>query len=198
MIKKILSLLISLLLLGVILVTPALAVGEINTYEQSILTKLEIKITVEKSNVIIPKNYINQAKAYFMTVDVSEEEAAKINAIIDEGISVTTAALKKVSKNGKVVTNMKDFVYADKAKILQLGKDACAVIGLTLTYNPSNNTVVITENSSGKTVFDAAPILKITGGNGSFIFIYISLAVLATALIFAAVYKKRETEKVKA
>ncbi len=191
--KKIIVSLLSVVLLLTLTVLSVSAAGDINANEQRVLNKLTTVVQVGQSKIIIPTSYINQARNYFMTIDMSEAEADEIVKILDQGIAVGRAELEAAGKNGRILNNVNQMPYASKAKILSLGQQACAVINLTLTYVPENNTVVITENATGKVVFDATPALKTTGGNGSLVPLYVAAGVLVLAVAGAIVYKKRVT-----
>lgn len=188
--KKLLSVVLAIMML-VICTFGASAAGDINANEQKILDLLSTKIDVGGSHAEIPAEYINQAKAYFMTIDIKDDEAEQIVAVLNEGIATGTAALKDAEAHGKHIVSLADFSKEDKEHILACGQTACAVIDLTLTYVPADNHVEIVDNKTGKIVFIDDAIVKITGSN-----MLVPFAVVAGAIVLLVVaafaIKRRE------
>lgn len=187
--KKLLSAVLVIMLLAMSVIGVS-AAGDLNAYEQQILDLLATKIEVGESHAEIPAEYIAQAKNYFMTLDVTEQQSKEIIAILEEGIETGKKALEDAEHHGKHIVNIKDFDQADKEHILECGEEACEVIDLTLTYVPADNHVVIVDDAN-KPVFKDEPIVKTTGSES-----VLPLAIAAGAIVVlmasAFVIKKRE------
>ena len=82
---------------------------------------------------------------------------------------------------------------AHKEEILELGQKACEVVDLTLTYDSTKTTVVITKVDSATgnpvEVFDSEPIIKTTGASVSVI--VVTAAALAVIMVAAFVLSKK-------
>ena len=95
--KKLLSVILAIMML-VICTFGASAAGDINANEQKILDLLSTKIDVGGSHAEIPAEYINQAKAYFMTIDIEDDEAEQKQAFFEEREIVLQALLKELKE----------------------------------------------------------------------------------------------------
>lgn len=184
--KKILSVVMVLLLLavpcamGVSAADPA-----INANEQKILDVLSQTVTIGKTKYHIPDEYVNQAKNYFLTADISEADANTVITHINSGIDTLKAATLPTQE-------IKTLPTATKEAVLQAGKNACATVNLTLVYNTVTEKVTITNNASGSTVvFDAAPVVKVTGSNVNVTAIVVSFVSLVTVMVAAVVISKK-------
>ena len=188
--KKLLSAILVVLILSASLVVSVSAAGDINSAEQAILDLLDKHVVVGDSHVEIPTEYINQAKAYFMTVDITEAQSKEVIANLNDGIALATKALNDAKKEGKTITNLKQLPHNIREAILEDGQKACAAVELNLTYVPSKHNVLIKEQATGKTVFEDTAAIKVTGAN------YAPLAVVLGALALtvsaAFVLRKRE------
>lgn len=109
----------------------AFAAG-INSAEQSVLDKLNY---VSAYNTGAVDNYVelkNQAENYFNTIDMTEDQANKINSIIDEAI----AFYKSTG-----VTRLGQMTRAQKEKMVEFAQRAAAVVDVTITYDYANDLV---------------------------------------------------------
>lgn len=159
----------------------------INANEQKILDVLSQTVTIGKTKYHIPDEYVNQAKNYFLTADISEADANTVITHINSGIETLKAATLPTQE-----FNIKTLPTATKEAVLQAGKDACATVNLTLVYNTATEKVTITNNASGNTVvFDAAPIVKVTGSNVNVTAIVVSFVSLVTVMVAAVVISKK-------
>ena len=95
--KKLLSAVLVIMLLAMSVIGVS-AAGDLNAYEQQILDLLATKIEVGESHAEIPAEYIAQAKNYFMTLDVTEQQSKEIIAILEEGIETGKKALEDAEK----------------------------------------------------------------------------------------------------
>ena len=186
--KKIFAILLALLVLIVPCCIGASAAGAINAEEQRILDFLDQYIQLGKTKYHIPDEYIAQAKNHFLTADITKTEADEIIDFIDEGIEIL-----KHDATPDEEFHMEVLPVAHKEKILELGQKACEVVDLTLTYDSTETTVVITkiDPATGNPVeiFDDEPIVKTTGGEVNAI--VISSAILAVVMVAAFVISKK-------
>ena len=186
--------LLSAVLVVMLLVVSALGVnaaGDINNYEQKILELLSTKIEVGESHAEIPAEYIAQAKSYFMTLDVSEEQSKEIVAILEEGLETGKKALEDAEHHGKHIVSLKDFTKEEKEHILECGQEACEVIELSLTYIPADNHVEIVEKETQKTVFVDDAVIKTTGAD-SLAPLFVVAGMVVVLMVAAFVIKRRE------
>jgi hypothetical protein len=133
------------------------AEGTINAPEQAILEKLQTVYKVGDKEYIIPVEYVNQARNFFLTVSVTEAQSDEIIGYIENGIKILDS---QVENFGAGDVNFDRFEHSAKAEILTLGQKATQVVGLKLVY--SCGLVTITD-SAGKLVFSGAAIIKVTG-----------------------------------
>lgn len=188
--KKLLSAILVVMLL-VVSVIGVSAAGDINDDEQRILDLLSTKVEAGESHVEIPKEYIAQAKAHFMTIDVTTEQAEEIVTILEEGIETGRAALEDAEHHGKHIVSLKEFAKEEKEHILECGQKACEVIDSTLTYIPSDNHVEIVANETGKTIFVDEAIVKNTGAD-SVAPLFAVAGAIVVLMVAAFVIKRRE------
>lgn len=118
---------------------PAFA-ADLNSNESSIISKLQ--------SCNVPVSYITQARNYFLLddVDITADQAANINAHIQTARSIAGSA-----------TTVSQLTADQKRDVVDELASAASSIGLTVAYNSSTDTVIITK---GKTV-----ILESVGGN---------------------------------
>ena len=178
--KKICSILLALVLLIVPMAITASAAGDLNANEQKIITELKKEVKIGDKTFAIPKEYVTEAENYFKTIDISETQADEILGYIAEGEALI------VAQNITGTTDLKKLPADVKDEILQLGKDAVAVTGGTLTYDGNH---VVIKNAAGQIVFDAAPIVKQTGAEVDFTAIVLAtiavVAILGAAIVVA-------------
>ena len=170
--KKLFAILLTAVLLLVPCAIGASAEGALNSYEQEVITLLSGSITKNGATFKIPVEYVNQAKAYFLTIDMTEAQKNEIVGYINEGAELVRA--------------QDSFPYAVKRQILELGQKACAVTGLNLVFNGATKNVVITEN--GTVVFENEAIVKSTGSADMTVAVAVSgivLLVLGAAFVVA-------------
>lgn len=126
--KKLSAIIVAALLVATASVS-AFAAG-INSAEQSVLDKLD---SVSAYNTGAVDNYAelkNQAENYFNTIDMTEDQANKINSIIDEAI----AFYKSTG-----VTRLEQMTRAQKEKMVEFAQRAAAVVGVTISYDYAND-----------------------------------------------------------
>lgn len=162
----------------------------INTNEQAILDELKTTVSMQGSTLSVPSSYINQAEAYFNTVDVTKAQADEIIAVIKEG---------KTYLEQSGASNILDLTFDQKQVLLGYGQKAVGVLGMTMSYDKSAKTVTITSAdgtvaftgvaslSSNGTV-DQQDVIKVTGsGANTAVAVSVGTA-LVLFVVFAGIY----------
>ena len=167
--KKVLAVAFCLVLMFSVLAIGASAAGTFGTYEQKVITELSAKETYKMNGkdvtFKIPTNYVNQAKAFFVSTqgDITKAQYEEIMSFVNAGkklVKDTALSDNSYFKNGQV--NIADMPQAIRSAVLKCGQDACKVVGLNLIFDGKH--VVITD-AEGAIRFDDAPIVKTTGGD---------------------------------
>ncbi len=184
--KKVIAILFTLVVMIVPCAIGASATEAINSNEQKVLDFLDQNVKLGTTTYHIPDEYINQAKNYFLTIEMTEKESNDIIAELQKGVNILKAAALPDKE-----FHMSVLPHSAKVAVLEAGKAACAVIDLTLVYNTSTEKVTITKSDStgGQIVFDSAPIVKVTGSDMNLTAIAITvcslIAVSAVTLIIS-------------
>lgn len=186
--KKILAILTMVVLIASVFALGVNAAGAINANEQKVLDKLSSTVTANGKTFEIPKTYVNQAKNYFLTIDMTDAQANEIMGYLAEGEALVKQEEAKLTTN---IVNMDTFKYTVKKEILNLGKKACKVIGLTLTYDGTY--VKIVEDATGNIAFIDEPIIKVTGAEASNTAAIVISVMVVLAFAAAVVIAKKVT-----
>lgn len=169
--KKIMSLMLSLVLLSLMML-PVLAATDVNTFEKSILDKLEKGVKVGEDNYGLEADVLALGETFFMRdeINFTEADAAVILDAIDDIFAIIVAA---------EATTWAEVSPDDKLAIVALAEAAVAAVAsvdLTYTYDFSTHTarilgadsVVLASASVDETVikktgFDLSSVLGLTG-----------------------------------
>ncbi len=168
------------------------AEGGINANEQAVMEKIQTVYSTGDKNYTLPTEYVNQARNFFLTIDLKKEQSEEIIGYIDEGMELLDS---QVNKFGSSQISFDKFDPAAKSQILELGQKATEVVGLKLVY--SNGNVTITDNE-GKTVFSGAAVIKVTGANkthlifGGVTFLVIAITYITCTVLFIKQKKNYE------
>ncbi len=186
--KKVLAVLFAVVLMIAPCVVGVGAAGALTADEQRVIDFLSDEYKIGKTNYHIPDEYINQAKNYFLTIDVTKNQADDIIKEVQKAIDELKATTLPTQE-----FDMKALPYEVKEDILKAGQDACNVVGLNLAYNVATAKVEITKPAVGggapTVVFNDEPVIKTTGAdvNASAIVItFASLAALVAAVAFVS------------
>ncbi len=186
--KKILAIFFAILLIVVPCCIGVSAAGAINEHEQAILNTLDQYVQLGTTKYHIPDEYITAAKNYFLTKEVTKEQADEAIKFINEGAK----ELKDTALPGKEF-HMEDLPKEVKQDILEKGKAAAATVDLSLTYNTTTARVEIvkpaTEDAPATTVFNSEPIIKTTGAEINAI--AVTATVLAVVMVAAFIISKK-------
>ena len=160
------------------------AAGALNADEKRIMSALQQTVTVGNQTFGATSAQINQAKNYFLRsdVDITKEQADKAIDFINKII----AAFKAAKPSSEDATfSMADLPRETKAAILEYGQEAAAAVGLVLTYDAADHTVLIVDNA-GTTVFENDPVVKATGSDvsvGAIAVVVVLLTVLSAGAV---------------
>ncbi len=191
--KKVLAVVISAILVFSLCTFSASAAGTYGTNEKKVVdflgSKETYKVGTKDFTFIIPVQYVNQAKAYFVSTegDITPEQAEAIIAFVKEGEAIVKENLTEnpaYLKGDEV--DFTRFPYADRKAILRKGQQACEVVGLTLVFD--GEYVVITDES-GAVLFKDEPIIKTTGAEFNYAALVIALGafvVIISGALFTA------------
>lgn len=184
--KKILAVLFSALLVFTMFAFSASAAGTLGANEQKVVDFLSSKETYKVGGkdftFKIPANYVNQAKAYFVSTadDITAAQADAIIAFVKEGEALVKSTLEAEASylKGDVVEFVR-FPKATRRTILEKGQKACEVVGLSLVFDGEH--VVITD-ANGAVKFDDAAIIKTTGASFNYTALVIVFSAFAVVL----------------
>jgi hypothetical protein len=169
--KKIIASLLSLFLISLMML-PVLAATDVNSFEQSILDKLETGVTVGGDTYGLEADVLALGETFFMRdeIDFTEADANVILAAIDDIFAIIVAA---------EATTWAELTPDDKLAIVALAEAAVAAVesaDLTYTYDFATHTARILgpgsvvlasagvdETVIKKTGFDLSSVLGLTG-----------------------------------
>ncbi len=175
--KKLFALLVALVVLVSVFTMGVGAAGAINANEQKVIDKLTTSVKLGTTDFKIPDEYVQQAKNYFLTIDMTEDEANRVIAYINDGITAMQATTAP-----NATFSIGTMPQATKNAVLTAGQNAASVVNCTLSYNAAEDKVTITKNDGSNTViFNSAPIIKKTG------FEFDATAAVVTSLALVAV-----------
>lgn len=149
--KKLTAVLVAILIIALSSVT-AFAAG-INSAEQRVLDVLNSSVTMKGSVLSIPSSYVNQAEAFFNTIEMTDAQADEIVAILEEGRNYI---------HNSEAENILHLSFEDKQFVLDCGQRAVAVLGATLVFDTSTKNVIITD-ADGTVLFTGVPHLTPKG-----------------------------------
>lgn len=186
--KKIVTLLLAVLILIIPCAIGASAAGAINAAEQKILDKLDETFKIGKTEYHISDEYINQAKNYFLTADITDTAATTVIAKIDEGVKLVQAETLPDEE-----FHMEVLPTEVKEDVLAAGEAACAAANLTLTYNATSKKVEITKvaGNAPVVVFTAEPVVKATGAEADFTAVIATVSVCVLVLVASFAVSKK-------
>jgi hypothetical protein len=169
--KKIFSVIVALMLV-VFSVAPAFAAG-INSSEQSVLSQMRTPANMNGHQVYVPTSYINQAEAHFNTIDMTAQQASKINSIISQGRSF-------LEGTGK--SSVSELTGAEKKQLLQYASSAAAVLNLTAVGGSDTSRVKVISKDGQVIMDESGNVIKTTGGQEAYSPLTV-MAVIAGVLV---------------
>ena len=140
------------------------------------------------NKVYVPTAYINQAEAHFNTIEMTQQQADKINGIINAG----RAFLEGTGKS-----SIKDLSSSEKQTLLSYASQAADVLKLTAVAGSDETRIKITTKDGTVIVDESNHVIKTTGYSSVALPVAAgcSLLVVFAASSAALIYiKKRELE----
>lgn len=131
----------------------------------------------------LPDEDILRIQRYLGQYPVSDEDADKIIAQADKIVNIMKA---------EGVSNPEKLSKAKKQEIYSVAQEAARIAGTSLTYNSSNQTIVITKDGEKIYEINTDNSKLVQTGNDNTV-VYISIAVVAViAIVTTIVLKKRK------
>ena len=148
--RKIASLLVAAALVSTVSVSAMAA--DINEAEQAVLNELNGSVVMKGQKLVISEEYKNQAKNYFNTIDMTQEQSDNIVAELKR-------AEQLITEQGKGdAGNISEMLYAKKRELLAMGQNMVSQVGLTMSWNAATKEIVIADADS-TVLFQGKPVL---------------------------------------
>ena len=148
--RKIASLLVAAALVSTVSVSAMAA--DINEAEQAVLNELNGSVVMKGQKLVISEEYKNQAKNYFNTIDMTQEQSDNIVAELKK-------AEQLITEQGKGdAGDIPEMLYAKKRELLAMGQNMVSQVGLTMSWNAATKEIVIADADS-TVLFQGKPIL---------------------------------------
>ncbi len=148
--RKIASLLVAAALVSTVSVSAMAA--DINEAEQAVLNELNGSVVMKGQKLVISEEYKNQAKNYFNTIDMTQEQSDNIVAELKR-------AEQLITEQGKGdAGDIPEMLYAKKRELLAMGQNMVSQVGLTMSWNAATKEIVIADADS-TVLFQGKPIL---------------------------------------
>lgn len=170
--KKILSLLVSMILVSMMFV-PVFGATDINANEQKVVDRFAQGVTLSSGSAKPTAAQVNVIKNFLM-MDGVNLTAADASAII--------AAMDKINTVTKTVASLSDLTTAQKTSIINMAQDgavAVAGLGLYVTYDSVNNVAYLSGNAGLMASLNYGPVVKQTGFDMGTTYVVLSGLVLA-------------------
>ncbi len=172
---------VALLLLSVFSISVS-ATGTYGENEKRVIADLSAveqhEIDGKTIKFIIPVNYVNQAKAFFVSTegDITEAQYEEIMKFVNEGKNlVMETTLSNTKYYDGTMVDIAKMPQAVRSAVLKAGQNACKVVNLSLIFNGKD--VVITD-WDGAVRFEDRPIVKTTGAD-------VSVSMISVLCVFA-------------
>ena len=172
--KRVISVLTAVLIIA--LSTVAVSAAGLNSGEQSVLSNMRTPANMKGNSVYVPAAYINQAEAYFNTIDMTSDQASRINGIIGQGRSF----LEGTGKSG-----VSELTSSEKQTLLGYASAAAGVLKMSAAAGSDSTKVKIISKSGDTIVDDSGSVIKATGAD-SYLPSVIILSVTGVLLILSS------------
>ena len=137
----------------------AFAAG-LNASEQSVLSNMRTPANMKGNSVYVPSSYINQAEAYFNTIDMTSDQASRINGIIGQGRSF-------LEGTGKA--SVGELTSSQKQTLLGYASAAAGVLKMSAAAGSDTSKVKIISKNGSVVVDDSGNVIKATGSESHLI-----------------------------
>lgn len=141
----------------------------INAAEQSVLNNMRTPANMNGHKVYVPTAYINQAEAHFNTIDMTQQQADRINSLINAGRSF-------LEGTGK--SSIKDLTPSQRRTLLSYASQAAEVLKLTAVAGSDETRIKITTKDGTVIVDESNNIIKTTGSSP------LTVTIAAASLMF--------------
>ena len=172
--KRVISVLTAVLIIA--LSTVAVSAAGLNSGEQSVLSNMRTPANMKGNSVYVPAAYINQAEAYFNTIDMTSDQASRINGIIGQGRSF----LEGTGKSG-----VSELTSSEKQTLLGYASAAAGVLKMSAAAGSDSTKVKIISKSGDTIVDDSGSVIKATGAD-SYLPSVIILSVTGALLVLSS------------
>ena len=173
--KKVIALL-AVVLIAALSCTSVFAAG-LNSSEQSVLSNMRTPANMKGNSVYVPSSYINQAEARFNTMDMTADQASRINGLINSGRAFLESTGKK---------SMKELTSSELNTIMGYASQAAAVLDVKVPAGANTDNMKII-NSAGEVIIDDdGNVIKATGAEADLDLMPVMVSALATLLVLCA------------
>ena len=127
----------------------------INANEQAVLDKLSSTTVNYKGRTLsLPSSYLNQAKNYMYTVDLTADQCNRIIALIDEAKAIMTNSGSKGISDADV-----------KSQVLAKANQIASILNMSVTQEQTDQGSKYTlKDSDGNVAFSASPKVDLEAG----------------------------------
>lgn len=178
MIKRIAAVIMSVLMISSAAFS-CYAATAVNDHEQRLIDAYK---SASANGYTFDDYTINQIEIYFMrdSVDITSQQADQVIGYLDEAVSYF--------KNTGA-SSLQALSTQHKQHILEIVRNAAAVVGLTVNYDAANKLFQV-YTADGELVFSSVEVIKNTGADGTPSIVIFSV-ILALAFAAAAAAKKK-------
>ena len=143
----------------------------INSSEASVLGNMRTPANMNGNSVYVPSSYINQAESYFNTIDMTSDQANRINSIINQGRSF-------LEGTGK--SSIKELSASERKTLLNYASAAAKVLNVSAAAGSDGKNIKIITKDGRTIVDDSTKVIKPTGAEINF---SVYIGVLAVAVL---------------
>lgn len=149
----------------------------INSSEASVLGNMRTPANMKGNSVYVPSSYINQAESYFNTIDMTSDQANRINSIINQGRSF-------LEGTGK--SSIKELSASERKTLLNYASAAAKVLNVSAAAGSDGKNIKIITKDGRTIVDDSTKVIKPTGAEINFTVYIFVLAIAALAFACSA------------
>jgi hypothetical protein len=129
------------------------------------------------NSVYVPASYINQAESYFNTIDMTADQASRINGIISQGRSF-------LQGTGKA--SISELSAEEKQTLLNYASAAAGVLKMSAAAGSDASKVKIISKSGDTVVDDSGNVIKATGSEFQ-VLSFIIISVLGVLFVVSSI-----------
>lgn len=170
--KKVITLL-AVVLIAVLSCTSVFAAG-LNSNEQSVLSNMRTPANMKGNSIYVPSSYINQAEARFNTIDMTADQASKINSLINQGRSFLEGTGKE---------SIKKLSSSQLNTLMGYASQAAAVLDVKVPAGADTENLKIINSAGEVLIDDDGNVIKATGAEAEPDLMPVMVSVAATLLV---------------